>query len=36
LFSFAANEPHETNNVGDGFVLFFISQEHPWVFAMDV
>jgi quercetin dioxygenase-like cupin family protein len=36
LFSFAANEPHETNNVGDGFALFFIFQEHPWVLAMDV
>ena len=36
LFSFAANEPHETNNVGDGFALFFIFQEHPWRLAMDV
>ncbi len=36
FFSFAANEPHETNNVGDGFVLFFIFQEQPWVLAMDV
>ncbi len=36
FFSFAANEPHETNNVGDGFTLFFIFQEHPWVLAMDV
>jgi quercetin dioxygenase-like cupin family protein len=36
LFSFAANEPHETNNVGEGFALFFIFQEHPWVLAMDV
>ena len=36
LFSFAANEPHETNNMGEGFALFFIFQEHPWVLAMDV
>ena len=36
FFSFAANEPHETNNVGDGFAVFFIVQEHPWVLAMDV
>ena len=36
FFSFAANEPHETNNVGDGVAVFFIFQEHPWVLAMDV
>lgn len=36
LFSFAANERHETNNMGDGFAVFFIFQEHPWVLAMDV
>ena len=36
VFSFAANEPHETNNVGDGVAVFFIVQERPWILAMDV
>lgn len=35
FFSFAAGEPHETNNEGDGHALFFIFQDQPWRFEMD-
>jgi len=35
-FSFAANEPHETNNLsGTEWALFFIFQDAAWVFELD-
>lgn len=35
FFSFAAGEPHETNNEGEEPALFFIFQDHPWILEMD-
>ncbi|EPR14817.1 MULTISPECIES: cupin domain-containing protein [Pseudomonadota] len=36
VFSFAKDEPHETNNMSDDEpALFFIFQDSPWVFELD-